>query len=140
MARESTVSIIDDILKNSRTIAVVGASSNPKRDSNRIFKYLLDAGYMVVPVNPGETEVHGQKAYPDLRSVPVKVDVVDIFRRPEAVPGIVEEAIAIGVKAVWMQLGIRHAAAARKAREAGLKVVQDRCIYVEHFKRYGNKR
>jgi predicted CoA-binding protein len=139
MAGETAVSSIDDILRDSRTIAVVGASSNPKRDSNRIFKYLLDAGYTVLPVNPGETEVLGQKAYPDLRSLPVKVDVVDIFRRPEAVPGIVEDAIAIGAKAVWMQLGIRHAAAARKAREAGLRVVQDRCIYVEHFKRYGDK-
>ena len=133
------MSVIDDILENSRTIAVVGASSNPKRDSNRIFKYLLGAGYTVIPVNPGETEVLGQKAYPDLKSVPVKVDTVDIFRKPEAVPDIVEQAIAIGARAVWMQLGIRHAAAARKAREAGLAVVQDRCIYVEHLKRHGGK-
>lgn len=133
------MSNIDDILKNSKTIAVVGASSNPKRDSHRIFKYLLEAGYTTIPVNPGETEVLGQKAYPDLGSLPVKVDVVDIFRRPEFVPGVVDEAIAIGAKAIWMQLGIRHAPAARKAREAGLKVVQDRCIYVEHLKRYGGK-
>ena len=133
------MSVIDDILENSRTIAVVGASSNPKRDSNRIFKYLLGAGYTVIPVNPGETEVLGRKAYPDLKSVPVKVDTVDIFRKPEAVPDIVEQAIAIGARAVWMQLGIRHAAAARKAREAGLAVVQDRCIYVEHLKRHGGK-
>ncbi len=139
MAREGRVSNIDYILKNSRTIAVVGASSNPARDSHRIFKYLLDVGYTVVPVNPGETEVLGQKAYPDLASVPVKVDAVDIFRRPEFAPDIVDEAIAIGAGAVWMQLGIRHAAAARKAREAGLRVVQDRCIYVEHAKRYGAK-
>jgi predicted CoA-binding protein len=139
MAGESAVSNIDDILQHSRTIAVVGASSNPRRDSHRISEYLLGAGYTVIPVNPGETSVLGQKAYPDLKSVPIKVDVVDIFRKPEAVPGIVDEAIAIGAKAVWMQLGIRHAAAARKAREAGLRVVQDRCIYVEHFKRYGGK-
>ena len=130
---------INDILDNSHTIAVVGASSNAARDSNRIFKYLLGAGYTVIPVNPGETEVLGQKAYPDLKSVPVKVDTVDIFRKPEAVPDIVEQAIAIGARAVWMQLGIRHAAAARKAREAGLAVVQDRCIYVEHLKRHGGK-
>jgi predicted CoA-binding protein len=139
MAGERAMSSIDDILKNSRTIAVVGASGNPKRDSHRIFKYLLEAGYTVLPVNPGETEVLGRKAYPDLKSVPVKVDLVDIFRRPEAVPGIVDEAIAIGAKAVWMQLGIRHAAAARKAKQAGLQVVQDRCIYVEHLKRYGGE-
>ena len=133
------MSNIDYILKNSHTIAVVGASSNPKRDSHRIFKYLLDACYTAIPVNPGETEVLGQKAYPDLQAVPVKVDVVDIFRRPEFVPGIVEEAIGIGAGAIWMQLGIRHAAASRKAREAGLRVVQDRCIYVEPAKRYGAK-
>ena len=138
MAGESAVNDIDYILKHSKTIAVVGASSTSQRDSNRIFKYLLDAGYTAIPVNPGETEVHGQPAYPDLKSVPVKVDLVDIFRRTEAVPPIVDEAISIGAKAVWMQQGIRHAAAARKAREAGLRVVQDRCIYVEHFKRAGS--
>jgi len=137
MAEEAAVNNTEYILKHSKTIAVVGASSNPQRDSNRIFKYLLDVGYTVIPVNPGETEVHGQKAYPDLKAVPVTVDVVDIFRRPEAVPAIVDEAIAIGAKAVWMQLGIRHAAAARKARAAGLRVVQDRCIYVEHYKLTG---
>ena len=132
----SIQSTINDILDNSKTIAVVGASSNEKRDSNRIFKYLLEAGYTVIPVNPGETEVLGQKAYPDLASVPVKVDVVDIFRRPEFVPDIVDAAIAIRAKSVWMQLGIRDAAAAKKARAAGLAVVQDRCIYVEHFKHH----
>lgn len=129
------MSVIDDILEHSHTIAVVGASGNPQRDSNRIFKYLLDAGYTAIPVNPGETKVHGQKAYPDLKSIPVKVDLVNIFRKPEAVPPIVDEAIAIGAKAVWMQLGIKNTAAAKKARAAGLEVVMDRCIYVEHFKR-----
>jgi predicted CoA-binding protein len=135
MARETLMSVIDNILEHSHTIAVVGASGNPQRDSNRIFKYLLDAGYTAIPVNPGESEVHGQRAYPDLKSIPVKVDLVNIFRKPEAVPPIVDEAIAIGAKAVWMQLGIKNTAAARKAREAGLQVVMDRCIYVEHFKR-----
>lgn len=131
------MSDIDYILENSRTIAMVGASSNPDRDSNRVFQYLLGAGYTVIPVNPKEKAVHGQTAYPDLKSVPVKVDVVDIFRKPEEVPGIVEEAISIGAGAIWMQLGIKHAEAAKRARAAGLRVVMDRCMYREHAKRHG---
>lgn len=123
---------IQEIVEQARTIAVVGLSANPERPSYQVASYLQAQGYRIVPVNPNAAEVLGEKAHPGLSSIPVPVDVVDIFRRPEDVPPIVEEAIDIGAKAVWMQLGIVHEEAARRAREAGLDVVMDRCLMVEH--------
>lgn len=120
------------ILTRYRSIAVVGLSSRQERDSYRVARYLQEQGYRIIPVNPRETEVLGERAYPDLRSVPEPVEVVDIFRQTRYVPEIVEDAIAAGAKAVWMQLDIIHEEAARRAREAGLLVVMDRCTLVEH--------
>jgi len=120
------------ILEASRVIAVVGLSSNPERDSNQVARYLIHHGYTVVPVNPQEKEILGRTSYPDLASIPSGVDIVDIFRRVDAIPGIVDQAIAKGAKVVWMQLGLAHNAAAAKARAAGLEVVMSRCIKIEH--------
>ena len=111
-----------------KTIAVVGISDNPERPSNFVAKFLEERGYNIIPVNPNLTEWEGKKCYPDLLSIPVKVDVVDIFRRPEAIPPIVDEAIAIKAKVVWMQEGIVNEEAAAKARDAGIEVVMDRCM------------
>jgi len=111
-----------------KTIAVVGISDNPERPSNFVAKFLEERGYTIIPVNPNLTEWNGKKCYPDLLSIPIKVDVVDIFRRPEAIPPIVDEAIAIKAKVVWMQEGIVNEEAAAKARDAGIEVVMDRCM------------
>ena len=120
------------ILGSARTIAVVGLSSKPHRPSHGVARYLQQQGYRIIPVNPSETEVLGEKAYRTLDEVPVEVDVVNIFRRSEFVPPIVDAAIRIGAKAVWMQEDIVHEEAAAKARAAGLYVVMDRCILKEH--------
>ncbi|MDQ7859053.1 MAG: CoA-binding protein [Armatimonadota bacterium] len=128
---------IGAILSKSRTIAVVGLSDNPARPSHQVAGYLQRAGYRIIPVNPHVTRVHGETAVASLREVPGPVDVVLIFRRPEHVPAIVEDAIAIGARAVWMQSGIRHSAAAARARAAGLAVVEDACMMVEHRMRAG---
>jgi len=125
---------VTEILKSSRTIAVVGLSSNPMRPSNGVAAYLKRAGYRIIPVNPGESEVLGEKCYARLEDVPEKIDIVDIFRRSEYVPEIVESAIRIGAQTVWMQEGVVHEEAAERAREAGLKVVMDRCTLKEHRK------
>ncbi|MBU4076890.1 MAG: CoA-binding protein [Euryarchaeota archaeon] len=117
-----------------KTIAVVGISDNPERPSNFVAKFMEEHGYKIIPVNPNLTEWEGKKCYPDLLSIPVKVDVVNIFRRPEAVPPIVDEAIAIKAKVVWMQEGIVNEEAAAKAREAGIEVVMDRCMKKEYLK------
>ena len=122
-----------DILKNCRTVAVVGISADESRPSFRVAKYLQSQGYDIIPVNPKETEVLGQTCYPDLKAVPVKVDVVDIFRRVEDVPPVVDQAIEIKAAAIWMQEGIKNEQAAEKARKAGIKVVQDRCMLKEHL-------
>ena len=122
------------ILKNSQVIAVVGLSGNPERPSNIVAAYLMDNGYTVIPVNPREDEILGLKSYPDLSSVPQKVDVVDIFRKPEDVPPLVEDAIKIGAKTVWMQEGVINEEAAARARDAGLDVVMDKCMKKEHEK------
>lgn len=122
---------IESIL-NYKTIAVVGISDDPERPSHFVASFLNAHGYNVIPVNPMLTEWEGKKCYPDLLSVPVKVDVVDIFRRSEAVPPIVDEAIAITAKVVWMQEGIVNEEAAAKARGAGIEVVMDRCIKKEY--------
>src|SRR4030067_1639389 len=111
-----------------KTIAVVGISDNPERPSNFVAKFLEERGYNIIPVNPNLIEWEGKKCYPDLLSIPVKVDVVDIVRRPEAIPPIVDEAIAIKAKVVWMQEGIVNEEAAAKARDAGIEVVMDRCM------------
>jgi predicted CoA-binding protein len=117
-----------------RTVAMVGASPDWIRPSFFVMKYLLRKGYHVIPVNPKVAggEILGQRAYASLAEIPEPIDVVDIFRRPEAVPGIVEEAIAIGAKVIWMQLGVRNEAAAETAARAGLLVVQDRCMKIEY--------
>jgi predicted CoA-binding protein len=120
------------ILKNYRVVAVVGLSSDPGRASYQVAQYLQNHGYRIIPVNPGCQEVLGEKCYPGLKEIPFPVEVVDIFRKVEAIPGIVDEAIAVGAAAVWMQLGLEEVQAARKAREAGLKVVMNRCMKVEH--------
>ncbi len=131
MAPSDESSVIERILTTSHTIAVVGLSDNPERASNRVARYLQSIGFRVIPVNPKLSEVLGEKAYADLLSIPEAVDVVDIFRRPEAVPGIVDQAIHIGAKAVWMQEGLRHPEAARRAEHAGLLVVMDHCMMKE---------
>ena len=118
-----------EILKAAKNIAVVGATSMPGRPGNRAPKFLLDHGYNVIPVNPNETEILGRKAYPILSDIPEKVDIVSVFRRSEAVPPIVEEAIRIGASVVWMQEGVEHQEAAARARAAGLGVIMDRCIH-----------
>jgi predicted CoA-binding protein len=124
-----------EILKKYKTIAVVGLSSNPGRPSYGVTEYMQSAGYGIIPVNPNETEVLGEKSYARLEDVPEKIEVVDVFRRAENVPPVVESAIRVGAKVVWMQLGIEHAAAAERARAAGLVVVEDACILVEHRRR-----
>lgn len=125
---------IPDLLKSAHTIAVVGLSSNPMRPSNGVSAYMQRAGYRIIPVNPNETEVLGEKSYARLEEVPEKIDIVDIFRRSEVVPEIVESAIRIGAKAVWMQEDVINEAAAERGRAAGLDVVMDRCILKEHRK------
>ncbi len=120
-----------------KNIAVVGISDNPERPSHYVASFLENQGYNIIPVNPNLEEWEGKKCYPDLRSIPVKVDVVDIFRRSEAVPPIVDEAIAIKAKVVWMQEGIINEEAAGKARNAGIEVVMDRCMKKEYLKLKG---
>jgi predicted CoA-binding protein len=124
---------IEQALRPGGRIAIVGLSPRPERDSNEVAQYLIENGYEVVPVNPVEEEILGLKSYPDLSSVPGHIDVVDIFRKPEAVGPIVEEAIRVGADSVWMQLGVVNSDAATVAREAGLGVIMDRCMKVEHF-------
>jgi len=124
---------VKEILERYRTIAVVGLSSHPWRASYSVSRYMQNAGYRIIPVNPLETEVLGEKAYPTLDEVPEPFEIVDIFRRPEYVPDIVEAAIRRGARVVWMQLGVVNEAAAARARAAGLEVVMDRCILQDHM-------
>jgi len=125
------------ILETYKRVAMVGLSSNPFRPSHFAAIYLLAHGYDVTPVNPRETEVLGRKSYASLREVPGPIEVVDIFRDPSAVPAIVEDAIALGAKVIWMQLGVVHEAAAERARAAGLEVVMERCMKIEHARFFG---
>ncbi|HVB36086.1 MAG TPA: CoA-binding protein [Candidatus Acidoferrales bacterium] len=127
---------IGQLLKSARTIAVVGLSSSKMRPSCGVAEYLQRAGYKIIPVNPNEVEVLGENAVSRLEDIREKVDIVDIFRRSEFVPEVVESAIAIGAKAVWMQEGVIHEAAAERARAAGLMVVMDRCLWKEHARRF----
>jgi predicted CoA-binding protein len=129
--------MMKDILLSTQTIASVGLSSNPARESYGIVRYLKSQGYRVIPVNPTATEIMWEKSYPDLGSVPEKIDVVQIFRKPEDVPPIVDDAIKVGAKVVWMQEGIVNEEAAQKAREAGLQVVMDACMRATHQRLIG---
>jgi predicted CoA-binding protein len=130
---------IKAILDNNQVIAVVGLSPKPDRDSHRVAKYLQDHGYRIVPVRPKAEEILGEKAYASLKDIPFPVDVVDIFRKVDAIPGIVDEAIDIGAKVVWMQLGLAENQSAQKAREAGLQVVMNKCIKIEHHRCFSPK-
>ncbi len=123
---------ISEVLHSSRTIAVVGLSGKRFRPSYGVAEYMQRSGYRIIPVNPNETSVLGETCYPDLDSVPEAIDIVDIFRRSEFVPEIVEAAIRKGAKAIWMQEGVIHEEAARRAQEAGLTVIMDRCILKDH--------
>ena len=126
---------ITKLLKDSRVVAVVGLSSRPGRPSYSVAQYLQSVGFRIIPVNPAETAVLGEHAYATLEDVPETIDIVDIFRRPEFVPEIVESAIRVGAKAIWMQEGVVNESAAERARKAGLVVVMDRCMHKEHAKR-----
>lgn len=123
---------ISELLQESRTIAVVGLSGNRLRPSHGVAEYMMEQGFRIIPVNPNETEILGERSYASLEEIPERVDIVNIFRRPEFVPPLVESAIRIGAKCVWMQEGVVHEAAAERARAAGLLVVMDRCILKEH--------
>jgi len=125
-----------ELLKTSHTIAVVGLSSRKHRPSYGVAEYLQSVGYRVIPVNPAETEVLGEKCYARLEDVPDSVDIVDVFRRSEFVPEVVDSAIRIGARGVWMQEGVMHPEAAERARRAGLVVIMDACILKEHIKRF----
>lgn len=128
---------LKDILANSRTVAIVGLSPKEDAPSNMVARYLKEHGYTIFPVNPMCDQVLGEKCYPDLKSVPGPVDIVDIFRNIAAIPGIVDEAIQIGPKVVWMQLSLKHEEAAQKARSAGIRVVMDKCMKIEHSRILG---
>src|SRR4051812_13876364 len=127
---------ITELLNNAKTIAVVGLSPSPLRPSYGVAAYLQSQGYRIIPVNPEINGALGEKAYPSLRDVPDKIDIVDIFRRPENVPPVVEDAIALMIPAIWMQETVVHEEAAEKARQAGLFVVMDHCILKEHRRRH----
>jgi predicted CoA-binding protein len=131
----ASADVILEILKKYRTIAVVGLSSNAMRPSYGVTEYMQSAGYRIIPVNPNETEVLGEKCYARLEDVPEQIEIVNIFRRAEEVPPVVESAIRIGAKVVWMQHGIENEEAAEQALAAGLVVIEDVCILVEHRRR-----
>ncbi|MEX0721366.1 MAG: CoA-binding protein [Balneolaceae bacterium] len=124
---------VELLLDEVKTVAIVGISRNPHRDSQYVGRYLQSAGYKIVPVNPGADEILGEKSYPDLKSIPFPIDVVDIFRRPDDIPAISDEALALNPKAIWLQLGTGdHPEVRQKAESVGVKFVQKRCIKVDH--------
>ncbi|MBI3664742.1 MAG: CoA-binding protein [Acidobacteria bacterium] len=127
---------IRELLRTAKTIAVVGLSDKPFRPSHGVSAYMQSHGYRIIPVNPNLTEVLGEKAYPSLEDIPGHIDIANIFRRPDAVPPVVEAAIRIGARAVWMQEGVIHQQAAERAAAAGLTVIIDRCILKEHRKHF----
>ena len=131
----SKTDLIGELLKNARTIAVVGLSDSPMRTSNGVSKYMQSQGYKIIPVNPQIDASLGEKAYASLTDVPETIDLVNVFRRPEHVPEVVDEVIRLKLPAIWLQEGVVHEAAAEKARKAGIFVVMDRCIYKEHAAR-----
>jgi uncharacterized protein len=129
--------VLKEILLSAKTIASVGLSGNLQKESYGVALYLKEQGYRVIPVNPMAAEILGEKSYPDLESVPEKIDVVQVFRKPEDVPPVVDDAIKVGAKVVWMQEGITHEEAAKKARDAGLQVVMDACMRASHRRLVG---
>lgn len=135
MAERVAVDAIGELLKSAHVIAVVGLSSNRMRPSYGVAEYMKNAGYKIIPVNPNETEVLGERAVARLEDIREQVDIVDVFRRSEFVPEVAESAIAIGAKALWLQEDVIHEAAAKRARDAGLFVVMDKCILKEHARR-----
>ncbi|HLZ48057.1 MAG TPA: CoA-binding protein [Candidatus Limnocylindria bacterium] len=137
LARYQDEGTIEAALLGARTVAIVGLSRDPLRASYFVGYYLKRHGYKVVPVNPKETEILGEKSYPSLKDIPFPVDVVDVFRRPDAVPGVAREAVAIGAKALWLQFGVISPEAAKIAADGGLAVVMDRCMKVEHARHLG---
>lgn len=126
---------IENVLKEARTIAIVGLSSNPEKDSYKVAEYLIEQGYNIIPVNPNAEEILGRKCYPSLKAIPqeISIDIVDIFRKPEDIPPIVDEAIERGAKAVWMQEGIVNNQSGKKAKEKGLSVIMGKCIKKTHL-------
>jgi predicted CoA-binding protein len=137
MTDDTDIRTLRRILHDYKRVAMVGLSADWYRPSNFAAKYLLDRNFEVVPVNPKYDEILGQECYPDLAAIPGSVDIVDLFQRPDRVPPFVDQAIEIGAKVVWMQLGIVNEEAAQKAREAGLEVVMDRCMKIEYARLYG---
>ena len=135
MVRHDTIA---ELLEGAKTIVVVGCSPKPERDSHRVAAYLQNAGYRVIPVNPVAEEILGEKAYPDLASIPpeIEIDIVDVFRRPEHIPAVVDAVLDRGAGALWLQLGCGHPASEARASEAGLDVVSDLCIKIEHRARF----
>jgi len=136
-AHDTTASERLDIIRSARTVALVGVSANPIRSSNFVAAYLVRTPMRAYPVNPAYDEVLGITCFPSLADLPEIPDIVDIFRRPDAIPGVVDEAIDVGAKVVWFQLGLRHDEAAQRALDAGLQVVQDRCLKIEHARWHG---
>ena len=132
---QASAAEITEILQNHRVVAVVGLSADPSRPSYRVAQYLQEHGFRIVPVNPGCQEILGERCYAGLKDIPFPVAIVDIFRNVEAIPTIVAEAIAVGAKVVWMQLGLEEPHSARQAKQAGLQVVMDRCLKIEHGQR-----
>jgi predicted CoA-binding protein len=128
---------IKEVLENAKTIAIVGLSDKQERDSYKVASYLKEKGYKIIPVNPSKDEILGEKSYPDLKSIREKVDIVDVFRKIEAVPGIVDEAIELNPGTIWLQLGLAHRESAVKAEEAGIRFVQSKCLKIEHNKLIG---
>jgi len=124
--------IIKEILKKSSTIAVIGVSNKPDRDSYRVWRYLKQAGYDAIPVNPNYKEIEGEKCYPNLSSIDKAIDIVDVFRNPEKVDDVVDEAISVKAKVIWFQLGVINPSAAMRAEKAGLQVIMDHCIAIDH--------
>lgn len=133
---QASTAEITEILDKYRVVAVVGLSADPGRPSYRVAQYMQSHGYRIIPVNPACQEILGAKCYASLRDIPFPVEVVDIFRKVEAIPGIVAEAIEVKAKVVWMQQGLEDPLSAHKARQAGLAVVMDRCIKIEHQQRH----
>lgn len=130
---------LKEILLATKTIASVGVSSNQEKESYWVVSYLKEMGYRIIPVNPSATEIFGEKVYASLSDIPVPVDVVQVFRKPEDVPPVVDEAIKIGAKIIWMQEGISHEESAQKARDAGLQVVMNACMRAAHRRLIGSK-
>ncbi len=137
MSDSTDINTLRRILRQYKTIAVVGLSANWYRPSFFAAKYMQEHGYRIIPVNPSYPEILGEKCYPSLKAIPEKVDIVDCFRKSQDIEPIADEAIAIGAKVLWMQLGVSNEKAAEKARKAGLEVVQDRCVKIEHGRLFG---